>query len=301
MVGRHPSMIALYDRMSRVAGSSLNVLVVGETGTGKELVARGIHALSPRAAEQLVALNSAAVPEGIAEAELFGVEPGAFTGAVRRRLGHFARAHRGTLFLDELDSATPGFQARLLRAVEHGEFTRVGGTRPEVADVRLVGAVSEAPDALVAAGRLRRDLYHRLAGCRLYLPPLRERREDIVLLAEHFLGAPENHGRVRKRLDPSAVRALQDHDWPGNVRELKSVMHALIALRDDGWLTEADVMAEINGGVRTASERERLVAVLETHQWNARRAALAFGCSRATLYRLLRRHGVDRPTGECLT
>src|SRR5690606_15365325 len=226
----------------RLAQAPLTVLVTGETGTGKELVARALHRESPRAGRPFVALNTAAVPAELLESELFGHEAGAFTGARQRHIGRFEQAHGGTLFLDEIGDMPLPLQTRLLRVLAEGEFFRVGGRALIKVDVRVVAATHQALETLVAEGRFRADLLHRLDVVRLQLPPLRERLEDIPLLAARFLqAAGTRFDAAPKRLAPAAMQRLQAHRWPGNVRELENLCWRLAALAPGEVVSAADV------------------------------------------------------------
>jgi two-component system nitrogen regulation response regulator GlnG len=226
----------------------LSVLVTGETGTGKELVARALHRESPRADGPFVALNTAAIPAELLESELFGHEAGAFTGASKRHIGRFEQAHRGTLFLDEIGDMPLPLQTRLLRVLAEGEFFRVGGRELIRVDVRVIAATHQDLEALVHAGRFRADLLHRLDVVRLRLPPLRERREDVPLLAERFLAlAAARFDAPAKRFAKPALAALTAHAWPGNVRELENVCWRLAALAPGETITRADVDAAFGG------------------------------------------------------
>jgi DNA-binding NtrC family response regulator len=294
MVGRDPAMLALYERAGRAARATVPVFITGETGTGKELVARALHSLADRRRGPFVAINCAAVPEGVAEAELFGVEPGAFTGAIRRRTGLLSRANHGTLLLDEVCSASPAIQAKLLRAVEHGEFERVGGDRTERSDFRLLAAASCPPDDLVGSGALRGDLFHRLAMCRLYVPPLRDRPADIGPLAQFFL-AKARVAAASMILEPSAIAALRAHHWPGNVRELQGVIYSLAVFAEGSRLTAWHVEREVGGAREPPGERARLSTLLSAHGWNASATARALGVGRTKLYELIRLHRIERP------
>ena len=231
LVGEAPAMQALFRAIGRLAQAPLGVLVTGETGTGKELVARALHRESPRARKPFVALNTAAIPSELLESELFGHEAGAFTGAAKRHIGRFEQADGGTLFLDEIGDMPLPLQTRLLRVLAEDEFFRVGGRELIRVDVRVIAATHQDLNALVAAGRFRADLLHRLDVVRLHLPPLRERREDIPRLAERFLrAAAQRFDAPAKRLGAEAQRALLAYDWPGNVRELENVCWRLAAL-----------------------------------------------------------------------
>jgi len=231
LVGTSPPMRELFRAIGRLAQAPLSVLITGETGTGKELVARALHRESPRAAQPFVALNTAAIPSELLESELFGHEAGAFTGAHKRQPGRFEQADRGTLFLDEIGDMPLPLQTRLLRVLAENEFFRVGGRELIRVDVRVVAATHQDLDALVAAGRFRADLLHRLDVVRLRLPPLRERLADVVPLAERFLAiAARKFDAPAKRVTAAAVGRLRAHDWPGNVRELENLCWRLAAL-----------------------------------------------------------------------
>ncbi|GAB3746785.1 nitrogen regulation protein NR(I) [Lysobacter olei] len=248
LIGHTPAMRALFRAIGRLAQAPLSVLITGETGTGKELVARALHRESPRADGPYVALNTAAIPAELLESELFGHEAGAFTGANKRHIGRFEQAHRGTLFLDEIGDMPLPLQTRLLRVLAEGEFFRVGGRELIRVDVRVIAATHQDLEALVAAGRFRADLLHRLDVVRLRLPPLRERREDIPLLAERFLAlAAAKFDAPAKRLAKPALAALMAHAWPGNVRELENVCWRLSALAPGETITRADVDAAFGG------------------------------------------------------
>jgi DNA-binding NtrC family response regulator len=296
MIGRHPAMLVLYARTRRAAGATVPIFITGETGTGKELVARALHALADHRRGPFVPINCAAVPEGVAEAELFGVEPGAFTGAIRRRTGLLSRANHGTLFLDEVCSASPVIQAKLLRAVEHGEFERVGGERTERSDFRLVAASSSAPDDLIGSGALRGDLFHRLAMCRLYVPPLRDRPEDIGPLAQSFLTRARAWAAASMILDASALAALRAHPWPGNVRELQGVIYALAVFAEGDRLTARHVERELGSAREPPDERARLTTALSAHGWNASATARTLGVGRTKFYEWMRLYGIRRPS-----
>jgi two-component system nitrogen regulation response regulator GlnG len=242
LIGDTPAMRALFRAIGRLAQAPLSVLITGETGTGKELVANALHRESPRAKGPFVALNTAAIPVELLESELFGHESGAFTGAVRRHIGRFEQAHGGTLFLDEIGDMPASLQTRLLRVLAEGEFFRVGGRELIRVDVRVIAATHQNLETLVEQGRFRADLLHRLNVVRLTTPPLRERRADIPVLADTFLrNAAHKLGASAKRFDKSALTILQSHDWPGNVRELQNVCWRLAALAPGETITVADL------------------------------------------------------------
>ncbi|MGN7727198.1 nitrogen regulation protein NR(I) [Luteimonas sp. 22616] len=251
LIGDTPTMRQLFRAIGRLAQAPLSVLVTGETGTGKELVARALHRESPRARAPFVALNTAAIPAELLESELFGHEAGAFTGATRRHVGRFEQADGGTLFLDEIGDMPQPLQTRLLRVLAEGEFFRVGGRELIRVDVRVVAATHQDLEALVADGRFRADLLHRLDVVRLHLPPLRERREDVPKLAERFLlAAAEKFDAPPKRFGKPALERLLGHDWPGNVRELENLCWRLAALAPGDTITPADL-----DGMLVASRR----------------------------------------------
>ncbi|MFT3897579.1 MAG: nitrogen regulation protein NR(I) [Thermomonas sp.] len=320
LLGDSPRMQALFRAMGRVAAAPLNVLVTGETGTGKELVARALHRESPRARRPFIALNTAAIPSELLESELFGHEAGAFTGANRRHVGRFEQADGGTLFLDEIGDMPPALQTRLLRVLAEGEFFRVGGRELIRVDVRVVAATHQPLEALVAEGRFRADLLHRLDVVRLRLPPLRERREDIPLLASRFLAAAaaKLHAPA-KRLSPATLERLQAYDWPGNVRELENLCWRLAALapgatigahdldeaagplaasaiEGDAWETALgewaraqlrDGAGDLHAQARERFDRVLLQAALEHSEGHRGAAAEKLGLGRNTLTRKL--------------
>ncbi len=231
IVGRAPAMQALFRAIGRLSGSSMTVLVTGESGTGKELVARALHEHSPRANRPFIALNTSAIPSELLESELFGHEKGAFTGADSRRIGRFEQADDGTLFLDEIGDMSTALQTRLLRVLAEGEFYRVGGQTPIRVDVRVIAATHRDLATAVDAGTFREDLYHRLNVMRIEVPPLRERREDIPELLEHYMAhAARELGVAPKRLQPEVLARLSGYDWPGNVRELVNLCRRLTVL-----------------------------------------------------------------------
>jgi two-component system response regulator AtoC len=291
------TMQRLYALLDTVAPSKLSLLVLGETGTGKEVYARALHARSDRAARPFVALNCASLVESLLESELFGHEKGAFTGAAEAKPGLLEMADGGTVFLDEIGELPPTTQAKLLRVLENGELLRVGGLKPRRIDVRLVAATNADLDAAIAAGRFRRDLYYRINGCVVTLPPLRERPGEILPLARHFAAA-----LGRTRFTDAAERALRDHVWPGNVRELKTVIEraALLSARG-GAIDAADLMLAPRRASPTAPagvaphEREQLLEALQRANGNQKEAAKLLGLSRQTLSKKLDAHGIGRP------
>ena len=244
LVGRSPAMQEVYRTIARVLSNDLSILVLGESGTGKELVAEAIHSLGQRRTKPFVAINMAAIPRELIEAELFGYEKGAFTGAHARTAGKFEQAQGGTLFLDEIGDMPMEAQTRLLRVLQSGEVTTVGGSKPVRVNVRIIAATNKELPALVEDGRFRQDLYYRLNVVPIALPPLRERREDVILLARHFLERAAQDGLPRKTLSDDAAHLLMAWHWPGNVRELQNMMQRLSVLTRENVIT-ADMLRHL--------------------------------------------------------
>jgi DNA-binding NtrC family response regulator len=323
MLGRSAVMQRVFEMVERAAPTDATILVLGESGTGKDLLAQEIHTRSPRASGSFVALNCAALPEALIEAELFGFEKGAFTGATQQRRGKFEMAGGGTLFLDEIGDMNAVTQAKVLRALENRQIERLGGSGSIGVDVRIISATHRDLRAEVAAGRFREDLYYRLRVVTIEVPPLREHQEDIALLAAAFLdqlGA--RHGR-RARLAPAALAALERYDWPGNVRELKNALERSMILARGEELHAEDLPEEIRavstasasaqpGGTTTEKteaflaesdfrEAKRQFEVvylkqkLEKNHWNVSRTAAEVGLHRQSLQEKLRELGITRP------
>jgi len=298
IVGRDAQMRRIFELLARIADHDITVLLTGETGTGKEVLARALHQQSHRAGGPFVAVNCLAVPQALMESEFFGHERGAFTGAVARRHGVFEQAHGGVLFLDEVSGMPLEMQGKLLRVLEAGELVRVGGERPLPVDVRIIAATNADLVQLVAEGRFREDLYYRLKVIPIHLPPLRARREDIPLLVQHFLATStrQDQGRVR-RLSPAAMAALQAYAWPGNVRELEHVVQCLVATSPQEVIRPEDLPRCLSLASAAAGdtlpdavrrlERERIREALEQAQGNQRAAARLLGIHRNTLLRKL--------------
>jgi DNA-binding NtrC family response regulator len=300
LVGRHPSMIEVYKRVGQVAAGRVNALVLGETGSGKERVARAIHHHSADSAEPFIAVNCTALPEALLESELFGHVKGAFTGAVADRRGRFALAGRGTIFLDEIGDTSAAFQAKLLRVLEDREFYPVGAERPERTEARVLAATHHDLEARVAAGDFREDLYYRLRVVELRIPPLRDRLSDLPLLARHFVQkiARELH-RPPATLPDGTLAVLLRYHWPGNVRELENCLARAVVLASGNVIRPEhlgiggeEMSVELAGELPDMSEMERihLERALATAGGNRTRAAELLGMSRPRLYRLLHKH-----------
>jgi DNA-binding NtrC family response regulator len=304
LVGSSPALLKVVQLLEKVAPTDATVLVRGASGTGKELVARALHVNSGRRDRPLVTINCAALTESLLESELFGHEKGAFTGAVQAKPGLVEVAEGGTLFIDEIGEMASGLQSKLLRVLEDGHYRRVGGTQEQRADVRVVAATNRVLEDELKAGRFREDLYYRLNVVAIYLPPLRERRQDIVELAEHFL-TTRQVGPVRARLDARALKALMHYDWPGNVRELANVLERAQILAEDHVIAADDLPEAVvatapaggdsaeDPGYLRAVERRHVVEVLRREQGNKVRAAKALGISRRALYRLIAKYRLE--------
>jgi DNA-binding NtrC family response regulator len=303
LIAESEAMRDALDLTERVAPSDANVLITGENGTGKEVVARTLHALSARASKPMVTVNMGALSEGLFESELFGHVRGAFTDAKSDRVGRFELAEGGTLLLDEIANASLALQAKLLRVLETGEFERLGSSKTRRADVRVVSATNADPRAEVEAGRFRQDLLFRLNTVEIHLPPLRERGRDIQLLAEHFLRQyAQRYRRDIDGFDDAARRVLAEHPWPGNVRELDHVVEraVLMARGDVVTATDLGLRAGVAGAALPRLEEmsledvERLLIqkALARYEGNANRAAEALGLSRSALYRRLQKYGL---------
>jgi DNA-binding NtrC family response regulator len=312
MVGRHPEMVRVYQLITQIAPTPTTVLITGESGTGKELIARAIHHKSERAAQPFVAVNVAAIPETLIESELFGHEKGAFTGAHARRLGRFELAQGGTVFLDEIGSLRLDLQAKLLRVLQEREIERVGGQRTVPVDVRVLAATNVNLKAAVRARTFREDLYYRLNVVPIHVPPLRERRDDIPYLVEHFVRkAARECNRDVRSVSAGALEVLSRYDWPGNVRELENVMHRAVVLAAGPVLHLPDVPLDVampEMGARLTEddgvplreacdrfERQYVLRVLERVQWNVSRAARLLGVHRNTVLAKLSSWNVQRP------
>ena len=318
MLGASAAMRRLFEMAERVAPTDTTVLIFGESGTGKDLLAQEIHARSPRAAKPFVAVNCAALPENLIESELFGFEKGAFTGAAQQRKGKFELASGGTLFLDEIGDMNPVTQAKVLRALENRTIERLGGSRPIEVDVRVISATHRDLPAEILAGRFREDLYYRLRVVTLELPPLRAHKEDIALLAGAFLEQLlARHGR-RARLSREAMELLRRYDWSGNIRELRNTLERTLVLAAGEEISADDLPEEIRAGkspiaaarnsdgdshlaetdFREAKRKFEIAYLqrkLAEHHWNVSKTAAEIGLHRQSLQEKLRELGIQRP------
>jgi two-component system nitrogen regulation response regulator NtrX len=316
IVGRSAAVKSLVDQITRVAGTPARVLITGENGTGKELVARAIHARSPRAKGPFIEVNCAAIPSELIESELFGHMKGSFTGAVQDRAGKFEQADGGTLFLDEIGDMSAAAQAKVLRVLQEGEVTRIGGQKTRKVEVRVLAATNKRLEDEIAAGRFREDLFYRLNVVPIVVPPLRERREDIPMLVQHFAARLAAEGMPAKGVEPAALERLAALDWPGNVRELRNTVERLLILATGPRITLADVERLVGGRsgeapgtiggleqygtyeeFKLAAERAFLLVKLRQYDWNVAETARALDMPRSNLYKKIERHGLAREPG----
>ncbi len=315
MIGGGPALKEVREVIARVAPTNARVLITGENGSGKELVARAIHESSPRRTKTFVEVNCAAIPSELIESELFGHMKGSFTGAVTDRAGKFELADEGTLFLDEIGDMSPSAQAKVLRALQEGVITRIGGAKPIEVDVRVIAATNKSLEEEIGAGRFREDLFYRLNVVPIQVPPLRDRKEDIVPLVDHFVKQLSGSTGVgAKPFEPGALERLCDRSWPGNVRELRNAVERLLILAPGKSVTGADVSRLLGEGatpdvVEGASapegtfeafkhdaERSFLAAKLREHDWNVSETARALKMPRSNLYKKIERYGLSRDT-----
>ena len=318
IVGRSYAIRAVIDKIEKVAGTPARVLITGENGTGKELVARAVHSQSTRKDGPFIEVNCAAIPGELIESELFGHMKGSFTGAVADRPGKFEQANGGTLFLDEVGDMSLAAQAKVLRVLQDGVVTRIGGAKQISVDVRVLAATNKALEAEIAEGRFREDLFYRLNVVPIHVPPLRERREDIPSLVAHFIEVlTKREGVAPKAIAPEAVQGLQEMDWPGNVRELRNTIERLLILSGATRIT-ADDVGRLVGGARTggevglgsllecktfeefkhAAERAFLLGKLREYDWNVSETARGLDMPRSNLYKKIERYGLTRETAS---
>jgi two-component system, NtrC family, response regulator AtoC len=314
IIGTGPAMNRIFELVETVAGLTSTVLIQGETGTGKELIAKAIHFNSPRRDQKLVSINCGAIPENLLESELFGHTKGAFTGAVQTRIGRFEQANGGTVFLDEIGTMPIGLQVKLLRVLQEREFERVGGSSTIKVDVRIIAATSAKLERMVSEGTFREDLYYRLNVIPINLPPLRERREDIPLLVQSFVSHfCERHGLDQKSVSPQVMKALMAYEWPGNVRQLENLVERMVALSGTRvGITPVDLPDQIQSGahltagpfieipenginfqdVVTDMERELIIQSLRRTNGNKKLAAKLLSLKRTTLIEKIKRIGL---------
>jgi len=326
LVGESAALKQIQELIRRVAPTTGSVLITGENGTGKELVAHSVHAMSPRYNKPFIEVNCAAIPEELIESELFGHEKGAFTGATQLRRGKFDLAHGGTLFLDEIGDMSLKTQAKILRILQEQKFERVGGSQTISVDVRIVAATNKDLKTEIARGQFREDLYYRLNVVPFVVPPLRDRKEDVPLLAQHFLKEFSlSHGKAHRTLTPEALDVLKSYFWPGNVRELKNLTERVVILTSESEalhpITAADLLSHLKdealtarvvedddevlgGGVndsqsknlkdaRQEFEKEFIIKTLKAHDWNISKTAQVLGVERSHLHRKIKSFGIE--------
>jgi len=303
MIGQNEKFQKVLSMIRKVAPTDSTVMIYGESGTGKELVARAIHALSKRSTNPFVAINMAALPEELLESELFGYIKGAFTGAIKDKVGLLKAAEGGTVLLDEIAEASPRIQVKILRALQEKEITPVGGTQTEKVDVRIIAATNTNLEERVKEGRFREDLYYRLNVVAIHIPPLRERKDDIPLLVNHFLEKYSKvHGIKKKKFTKEAIDLLMKYNWPGNIRELENVVERSLILSEGDLIRKEDLpdkifekgketkITEVENLTLEELEKEYIFRVLERTGWNKAKAAKILGIDPSTLYRKLQRY-----------
>ncbi|MGE3536034.1 MAG: sigma-54-dependent transcriptional regulator [Candidatus Tectimicrobiota bacterium] len=312
IIGSTPAMLEIYKTVARLVDSKTTVLIQGESGTGKELIARALHFNGRRAERPFVPVDCASLSESLLESELFGHMRGAFTGAFETKKGLFEKADGGTIFLDEIGDISLALQAKLLRVLQQHEIRRVGGTEAIALDVRVVAATNKDLEALTRIGRFRDDLFYRLNVVTLSLPPLRERQEDLVLLASHFLRKySETNQKLITHITPAALQLLSTYDWPGNVRELEHSIERAVTLTMNNCLMPEDLPAKLRQHPSLpaagsplpllsldALEKQHIQAVLQATQGNKKQAAEILGVNRRSLYRMAKRHGIELGQNE---
>lgn len=308
IMGQSPAIVKLLEFIDQVSATDSTVLICGETGTGKELVARAIHGGSRRREMPFIPINCGALPESLLEAELFGYEKGAFTGALASKKGLFEEADRGTIFLDEISATSPATQVKLLRVLQEQEIRRVGSNKTVKIDVKVIGATNQELPRLVREGKFREDLYYRLNVISIEVPPLRGRKEDLPLLVEHFLKEFSNkENGTLKRLSPEAMKAIYEYDWPGNVRELRNILERATVLSKTPIIEHHDLPQEIQIGPpprRAATtgrsglkgmEKEYIERLLNDNAWNYSKTSRELGIARNTLLKKIEEYGLTPP------
>lgn len=302
-------MLKIIDTLEKVIPTKSNILILGESGTGKGLVAELIHSNSPRRDKHFISINCSAIPEGLLESELFGYKKGAFTGAVSDKLGLIPLAHQGTLFLDEIGNMSLNLQAKLLKVLEIGEVYPLGDTKQKIVDVRIIAATNTDIEARIKEGNFRKDLYWRLNVIEITMPPLRERRDDIEILAKHFINKfSKEHSKDMKGIDKDVLSLFMEYSWPGNVRELENVIERAVVLAQSNYITSDDLPDKLKNGVQqkerseTSSilktylsdyEKNLLLRMYDTHNRNKEETARALGIDLATLYRKFKKLGIE--------
>lgn len=302
-------MLKIIDTLEKVIPTKSNILILGESGTGKGLVAELIHSNSPRRDKHFISINCSAIPEGLLESELFGYKKGAFTGAVSDKLGLIPLAHQGTLFLDEIGNMSLNLQAKLLKVLEIGEVYPLGDTKQKIVDVRIIAATNTDIEARIKEGNFRKDLYWRLNVIEITMPPLRERRDDIEILAKHFINKfSKEHSKDIKGIDKDVLSLFMEYSWPGNVRELENVIERAVVLAQSNYITSDDLSDKLKKGVQqkerleTSSilktylsdyEKNLLLRMYGTHNRNKEETARALGIDLATLYRKFKKLGIE--------
>ncbi len=314
MVGESKAAKQLYEQIGKAAPSKGRVLITGENGTGKELVARAIHQMSNRTSGKFVELNCAAIPQELIESELFGHEKGSFTGAGARQIGKFEQANDGTLFLDEIGDMSLTAQSKVLRAIEEGEIQRIGGTRTLKVDVRIISATNKMLEKEIEKGNFRQDLFYRLNVIPITVPPLRERKSDIPILAQHFVEQfCDENGKPIKKLSPDAISTLEDYNWPGNVRELRNIVERLIIMVDTDTIKASHVLSalhvdQVQTSLQSNSaslkdmmeeyEKKIIISELEANEGNVSQTAKKLSIDRANLYRKLHAYDILKSDDE---
>jgi two-component system NtrC family response regulator len=302
LITADPGMLKVCRMIERVAPSDATVLLLGDSGTGKEVLARALHQLSSRAKERFVAINCAAIPENLLESELFGYEKGAFTGATRQTIGKIEHAHKGTLFLDEIGDLPMSLQAKLLRFLQERTVERLGGRTEIPVDIRVLGATNQDLGQLIRDGRFREDLFYRISEISVAIPPLRERQGDRSLLAHALLERfAQDQGKPRRGFSSEAIRAIEAYDWPGNVREMENVIRRAVIMADGPRVTAEDLGMELPAEpddnlslreARDAAEQQVVIKAMSRCNGNIAQAAELLGVTRPTLYNLLEKYGL---------
>ncbi|MEE8170178.1 MAG: sigma-54 dependent transcriptional regulator, partial [Phycisphaerae bacterium] len=308
IIGTSAAMRHVMEMVNRVTGSNATVLLLGETGTGKEITARQVHQLSPRREKAFIAINCAALPETLLEAELFGHEKGAFTGAVAQKMGRFELADQGTLFLDEIGDISTSTQVKLLRVLQEKEFVRVGGVKTISTDSRIIAATNRDLHAAMKTGAFREDLYYRLNVFPIEIPPLRKRREDIPPLVDHFIHlSAANLGCLRPLVTDEAMALMTSYQWPGNIRELQNVIERAVLLAEGQPIVGRHLPKEIAGDAQDAAPEDRadsslwgtekalIIKALKESGWNQSKAARALGISRDNLRYRIKKYTIQKP------